>query len=115
MTLPLIPAEVKPVSDTPLTGTNSAELRVDGRWFKDEHGRVVMLRGVNLSGNAKMPYTPYMPTHIERDFFDHQNISFVGRPFPLTEAEEHFARLKHWGFTFLRFCITWEALEHAGP
>ena len=39
----------------------------------------------------------------------------MGRPFPLQEADEHFARLKAWGFTFLRLLVTWEAIEHAGP
>jgi hypothetical protein len=42
-------------------------------------------------------------------------VSFVGRPFPPEEAGEHFERLKNWGFTFLRFIVTWEALEHEGP
>jgi len=37
------------------------------------------------------------------------------RPFPLDEADEHFARLRAWGFTFVRFLVTWEAIEHAGP
>jgi hypothetical protein len=41
--------------------------------------------------------------------------SFVGRPFPLEEAESHFERLKQAGLTFLRLVVTWEALEHAGP
>jgi hypothetical protein len=27
-------------------------IRTDGIWFKDEHGRVLMLRGVNLGGNS---------------------------------------------------------------
>ncbi|KCV71361.1 hypothetical protein H696_02313 [Fonticula alba] len=48
-------------------------------------------------------------------FFNTEAISFVGRPFPLEEADEHLARLRRWGFLFLRFLITWEALEHAGP
>jgi hypothetical protein len=39
----------------------------------------------------------------------------VGRPFPLEEAEERFAQLARWGFTFIRLLITWEALEHEGP
>jgi hypothetical protein len=39
----------------------------------------------------------------------------VGRPFPLEEADERFAQLSRWGFTFIRFLITWEALEHQGP
>jgi hypothetical protein len=42
-------------------------------------------------------------------------VSFIGRPFPLDEADEHFARLSAWGLTFLRFLVTWEAVEHAGP
>jgi hypothetical protein len=42
-------------------------------------------------------------------------VSFVGHPFPLEEADAHFERLARWGFTCLRFNITWEALEHEGP
>ncbi|GMF08780.1 unnamed protein product [Ambrosiozyma monospora] len=43
------------------------------------------------------------------------HVSFVGRPFPLEEAHEHFARIKLWGYNTLRYIITWEALEHEGP
>ena len=58
-----------------------------GGSFVDEDGRTLMLRGV----------------------------SFIGRPFPLDEADEHFARLQEWGFSFLRLLVPWEAVEHAGP
>ncbi len=88
-------------------------IHTEGHWFKDEHGRTLILRGVNLGGSSKVPWG--RATCIREGFFDHRNVSFVGRPFPLEEADEHFARLRAWGFTFLRFLITWEAVEHAGP
>ncbi len=90
-------------------------IHISGSQFKDEYGRTLMLRGVNLGGSSKLPSRPNGATYISDHFFDHRNVSFVGRPFPLAEADEHFSRLKAWGLTFLRFLVTWEAIEHAGP
>ena len=90
-------------------------IHTDGSWFKDKHGRTLLLRGVNLGANSKLPRVPNGETHLTEGFFDHRNVSFVGRPFPLKKAEEHFARLRAWGYTFVRFQVTWEAIEHAGP
>jgi len=88
-------------------------IRIKGTDFKDDYGRTVILRGVNL--DAKAPFSPDGSTHIREGFFDHRNVSFVGRPFPLAEADEHFLRLKRWGLTFFRFLVPWEAIEHGGP
>ncbi len=90
-------------------------LRLDNSWFKDHYGRTALLRGVNLSGSSKLPARPDTSTISEEAFYNHRDVSFVGRPFPLDEADEHFARLQRWGFTFLRLLVPWEAIEHDGP
>src|SRR6266446_2911791 len=101
-------------------------ISIEGSRFKDESGRTLLLRGINLGGSSKIPFSRdhdvldksalYSEGLLYSDgFFEHRDVSFVGRPFPIEEADEHFARLKEWGFNFLRFLITWEAIEHAGP
>ncbi|NLG85319.1 MAG: cellulase family glycosylhydrolase [Firmicutes bacterium] len=84
-------------------------------WFEDETHRRLLLRGVNLGGSSKVPAVPDGATYRREGFFAHRDVSFVGRPFPLEEADEHFARLRAWGFNLLRFLVTWEAVEPAGP
>ena len=90
-------------------------LKADGKWFKDEQERTCLLRGVNLCGNSKLPTKPNGSSHLSEGFFDHRNVSFIGRPLPLEEVHQHFARLRTWGLTFVRLLITWESLEHFGP
>jgi hypothetical protein len=70
---------------------------------------------VNLGGDSKIPYCK-TGDEIFPSFLDRKNeVSFVGRPFPLETAQEHFKRLKNSGMTFLRLIVTWEAIEHEGP
>ncbi|MGB2955518.1 MAG: cellulase family glycosylhydrolase [Anaerolineales bacterium] len=90
-------------------------MHIEGNYFKDEFGRTLSLRGVNLGGSTKVPFSPNGATYLKEGYFDYRNVSFIGRPFPIQEADEHFARLKAWGLTFIRFLVTWEAIEHAGP
>ncbi|KZT08198.1 glycoside hydrolase family 5 protein [Laetiporus sulphureus 93-53] len=116
-----IPASVASSAPSPNTSPPSAhdwssagtggELKIHGRHFIDAQGRVCSLRGVNLAGNCKTPMNH------DHDTFpaNHADVTFVGRPFPLEEAHDHFARLRRWGLTFIRFLVTWEAVEHTGP
>eukprot|EP01062_Namystynia_karyoxenos_P021197 TRINITY_DN1804_c0_g1_i2.p1 TRINITY_DN1804_c0_g1~~TRINITY_DN1804_c0_g1_i2.p1 ORF type:complete len:1147 (+),score=260.03 TRINITY_DN1804_c0_g1_i2:102-3443(+) len=102
-------------------GAPQAPLRGDllalgGRWLVDAEGRAVIPRGVNFTGGCKMPLVPDGLTHLPGGLSaEPGGVSFVGRPVPLDKADEHFARLRAWGLTFLRLLVTWEAVEHAGP
>lgn len=90
-------------------------IRVESGWIRDELGRSLILRGVNLGGSSKLPLRPDGATRFKEGFYDHEDVSFVGRPFPLSEAREHFGNLASWGLRFVRLVVTWEAIEHAGP
>jgi hypothetical protein len=78
-------------------------------------GRVLTLRGVNLGSDAKNPTNPSLPSHIKEGLFNADNVSFIGAPFPLKDADDHLGRIKGYGFNIVRFVFSWEALEHAGP
>jgi hypothetical protein len=81
----------------------------------DEKGRTLVLRGLNLGGDSKVPAGPPRWGLEARSLENPAEASFAGRPFPLEEAEERLAQLSRWGFSFVRLPLTWEALEHQGP
>ncbi|KAI3403599.2 hypothetical protein KGF56_003644 [Candida oxycetoniae] len=92
-----------------------------GNFFDAETGRKVILKGINVDSQTKLPAKPYMPsfegdcTDPNNIFFDGDTVSFVGRPFPLAEAKVHLERIKSWGYNIVRYLLTWEAIEHEGP
>ncbi|MDR0473919.1 MAG: cellulase family glycosylhydrolase, partial [Treponema sp.] len=90
-------------------------MRIVNNKILDGEGRTLILRGVNLGGGSKNPFGPPGWGLQAESLKNPAEASFVGRPFPLEEAEAHFQRLSRAGLTFLRLVVPWEALEHAGP
>lgn len=138
--MPSIPTQ-SPVTGAPLP---THYLHTTASHFVDQSSRVRILRGVNLCASSKSPVgkASWILDGFWEAVEASDGDGFVGRPLELTkdeiirmedndtdlgdwknfglfadcaEADVHLARLRGWGFTFLRFVFTWEALEHAGP
>lgn len=52
-----------------------------------------------LFGFSPYPLSPVNHS-IEEFPDDPKAVTFIGHPFPLSEAHEHFSRLRKWGLTF---------------
>lgn len=91
-------------------------IRIEDGRFIDSFGRTLNLHGVNVAGSSKLPSSPNGLSHLHEGFYEtHRTVSFVGRPFPLSEAPLHFSRLRAWGLPLIRLLVTWESISHAGP
>jgi hypothetical protein len=60
--------------------------------------RVKCMPPLSFNGAVLTRRPQILPSRIDR----HTESSYVGRPFPLEEADEHWARLKSWGLTFCK-------------
>ncbi|PWW75721.1 Glycoside Hydrolase Family 5 protein [Tuber magnatum] len=78
--------------------------------FTDDHRRTILLRGINVSGDAKYPQTN--PLAGTPEFYSADNVSYVGKPFgSAEEAMAWWRRLRGWGIGVVRMVVCWEALE----
>ncbi|KAI0186437.1 glycoside hydrolase family 5 protein [Xylaria flabelliformis] len=93
----------------------SLRLTIEDGQFCDKYGRHVLLRGINVAADAKLPSNPDVPSHVANDFFDGDNVKFHARPFRKEDAHIHFSRIKRFGYNTIRYIFTWEAIEAAGP
>ena len=112
-----LPATHSPVTGDDISGITNY-LHSSSAHFRDQAGRTVLLRGINLSASAKTPVG--QPGQKLDGFWETAKsgeMSFVGRVLDLENgvADEHLARLQSWGFNCLRYVITWESIEHKGP
>lgn len=94
---------------------SSLRLLIEEGQFRDQFGRELILRGINVAADAKYPSEPDQPSHIATAFFDGDNVKFHDRPFPRDEAHVHFSRLKGMGYNLIRYIFNWESIEAAGP
>lgn len=64
------------------------DIKVNGSWFKDERGRTLHLRGVNLGGSTKVPSIPNGATWNREGFFDvlWENLSRSRKPMNISAA-----------------------------
>lgn len=95
----------------------TGRLEANDLFFRDAHGRAVILRGFNFVNDQKTP--PERPTQHAASFWDEGeagSTSFVPSVrLDDGSADVHLRRLRSWGFNCLRYLFTWEAIEHAGP
>lgn len=98
-----------------VSSPTGVEHRFDRPHLRDRFGRYVHIKGVNVSGSNKWPATEDSD-HLQlwKDV-QGKTVSYVGKPFPLDQADTHFAQLQAMGFNAIRLVLSWEAIMPYGP
>jgi hypothetical protein len=76
-----------------------------GSWFRDEHGRYILFRGVNFAARSKLP--PYLPI----SSLEIKDLSGLDLKKEIQLAKPELDLLKKLGFNIVRLLISWKALE----
>jgi uncharacterized membrane protein HdeD (DUF308 family) len=77
----------------------------DGTWFRDEHRRFIIFRGVNFGGRTKLPpYLPIAPLEIKE-------LSKLDLNSEIQSVKPGLDLLKTSGFNVARLLVSWKALE----
>jgi hypothetical protein len=77
----------------------------DGIWFRDEHGRYIIFRGVNFGGRSKLPpYLPISPLEVKE-------LSRLDLDNEIQSVKPGLDLLKTSGFNVARLLVSWKALE----
>jgi hypothetical protein len=124
---------------TTVIGADGNEIEFQRPWLMDAHGRYVHVYGVNVSGSHKSPLTETRPGGdtppalyplttdpavlarcrteypLPAECLPTREVSYVGQPFPLAEADRWFGQIAGLGFNSVRLITNWESVQPYRP
>ena len=100
-----------PLSKSPAVGEREPSAKTrngiwkSGSWFRDEHARYALFRGVNFGSRSKLP--PYLPIAP----LETTDISQLDLKKEIESVKSELDLLKNLGFNIVRLLISWKAIE----
>ena len=99
------------LSKSPAVGEQELSLKdrkgiwKNGSWFRDEHARYALFRGVNFASRSKLPpYLPIAPLEVK-------DLSQINLKKEIESVRPELDLMKKLGFNIVRLLISWKALE----
>ena len=93
------------VSEPKLSAKARKGIWKSGHWFRDEHARYTLFRGVNFGSRSKLP--PYLPIAP----LETKDISQLDLKKEIESVKSELDLLKNLGFNIVRLLISWKAIE----